>query len=297
MSAAAIIAIAIAVVVVLAAIALRHARPPVRRPRRRRAVQRDPPPRRSGPRGPARPTSSSSRRRPRREAERAGRDRPLRHRRRPSSRRPPSAPWSPPDPEAIGVSRRQFFNRATVTLTSAGLGAFAAAGFVAFLWPTATGGFGQPVNVGKLDDIKDGIRDGQRLLLRPGGPHVDHRVPGRRPAEGRGGLPRERSSPAWSRASSPSTRSARTSAAACRSASPASGSSARATARSTTRSARRRPARRRAAWTASRSPSPPTATSPSTPATIVTGPADRHQHDRPGGRGPALHHRRGRALM
>ena len=26
-------------------------------------------------------------------------------------------------------------------------------------------------------------------------------------------------------------------------------------------------------------------------------PADRHEHDRPGGRGPALHHRRGRALM
>ena len=57
-------------------------------------------------------------------------------------------PWTPPDPEAIGVSRRQFFNRATVTLTSAGLGAFFAAGFVAFLWPTASGGFGQPVTVG-----------------------------------------------------------------------------------------------------------------------------------------------------
>ena len=36
-------------------------------------------------------------------------------------------PWTPPDPEAIGVSRRMFFNRATVTLTSAGLGAFFAA--------------------------------------------------------------------------------------------------------------------------------------------------------------------------
>ena len=53
---------------------------------------------------------------------------------------------------------------------------------------------------------------------------------------------------------------------------PASGSSARATARSTTGSARRRPARRRAAWTASRSPSPATATSPSTPGAIVAGP-------------------------
>jgi cytochrome b6-f complex iron-sulfur subunit len=77
------------------------------------------------------------------------------------------APWSPPDPEAIGVSRRQFFNRATVTLTSAGLGAFAAAGFVAFLWPTATGGFGQPVNIGKVDDVKDGIRDGQGFFYAP----------------------------------------------------------------------------------------------------------------------------------
>ena len=57
--------------------------------------------------------------------------------------------------------------------------------------------------------------------------------------------------PAWSRASSRCTRSACTSAAACRGARPRSGSSARATARSTTGSARRRAARRRAASTAS----------------------------------------------
>jgi cytochrome b6-f complex iron-sulfur subunit len=68
--------------------------------------------------------------------------------------------WTPPDPEAIGVSRRQFFNRATVTLMSAGLGAFAAAAFVAFLWPSGTGGFGGQVNVGRLDAIKDGIKQG-----------------------------------------------------------------------------------------------------------------------------------------
>ena len=47
------------------------------------------------------------------------------------------------------------------------LGAFAAAGFVAFLWPTATGGFGQPVNIGKVDDVKDGIRDGQGFFYAP----------------------------------------------------------------------------------------------------------------------------------
>ncbi len=76
-------------------------------------------------------------------------------------------PWTPPDPEAIGVSRRQFFNRASVTLTSAGLGAFFAAGFVAFLWPTASGGFGQPVTVGSIDDVKDGIREGQGFFYAP----------------------------------------------------------------------------------------------------------------------------------
>jgi cytochrome b6-f complex iron-sulfur subunit len=69
-------------------------------------------------------------------------------------------PWTPPDPEAIGESRRQFFNRATVTLMSVGLVTFAASAFVAFLWPTGTGGFGGAVNVGKLGNIKDGIKQG-----------------------------------------------------------------------------------------------------------------------------------------
>jgi cytochrome b6-f complex iron-sulfur subunit len=69
-------------------------------------------------------------------------------------------PWTPPDPEALAVSRRQFFNRANVTLMSAGIGTFAAAGFVAFLWPFASGGFGGQVTVGKKDDILDSLRTG-----------------------------------------------------------------------------------------------------------------------------------------
>ncbi|MFZ4720108.1 MAG: ubiquinol-cytochrome c reductase iron-sulfur subunit [Ilumatobacteraceae bacterium] len=71
-----------------------------------------------------------------------------------------SAPavWVAPDEEAIGVSRRQFLNRASVTLMSAGLGTFAAGAFVAFLWPTAAPVFGGKVNVGKLDDILSSIR-------------------------------------------------------------------------------------------------------------------------------------------
>ena len=68
--------------------------------------------------------------------------------------------WTPPDPEVIGVSRRQFFNRATVSLMSVSLAGFAAAAFVAFLWPSGTGGFGGAVTVGKLGNIQDGIKQG-----------------------------------------------------------------------------------------------------------------------------------------
>ncbi len=68
------------------------------------------------------------------------------------------APWVAPDPEELGVSRRQFLNRATVTLMTTSLLTFAAASFVAFLWPTAVPIFGGKVNVGKLDDILASIR-------------------------------------------------------------------------------------------------------------------------------------------
>jgi len=68
-------------------------------------------------------------------------------------------PWTPPDPEAVGVSRRMFFNRAYVSLMGISIGGFAAAAFVAFLWPTGGGGgFGGKVSAGKIDDILLNIR-------------------------------------------------------------------------------------------------------------------------------------------
>jgi cytochrome b6-f complex iron-sulfur subunit len=76
-------------------------------------------------------------------------------------------PWIAPDPEAIGVSRRQFFNRASISLMAAGIGTFSAASMVAFLWPTATGGFGGKVPVGRYDDIVSGIRIGQGFFYAP----------------------------------------------------------------------------------------------------------------------------------
>ncbi len=75
--------------------------------------------------------------------------------------------WVPPDPDALGVSRRQFFNRATISLMAAGLGTFGAASFVAFLWPTKVGGFGSKVSVGRFDDIVAGIRAGNGFFYAP----------------------------------------------------------------------------------------------------------------------------------
>ena len=253
MSAAAIIAIAIAVVVVLGALTFVTLARRSRRARRRRAVERDPQARR---RRPARravadepvlvgaPTAA--------EVEAQGAVARYGTAVVPAAETAP-APWMPPDPEALGVTRRQFFNRATVTLMSAGLGAFAAAGFVAFLWPTATGGFGQQVTVGKLDDILETIRTGDGFFYAPAARTWITEYPADALAAARLGLPRQHPRRDGDRASSRSTRSARTSAAACPRAPPAAGSSAAATARSTTASVRRRPVRRRGAWTASRS--------------------------------------------
>lgn len=76
-------------------------------------------------------------------------------------------PWIPPDPEVLGVSRRQFFNRSIISLMGASVGTFAAGSFVAFLWPTKTGGFGGKVQVGKLTDILGTIDSGDGFFYAP----------------------------------------------------------------------------------------------------------------------------------
>ena len=79
---------------------------------------------------------------------------------------PNVVPWTPPDVEAVGVTRRQFFNRATVTLMSASLGGFGAA-VIAFLWRGAVGGFGSKVTVGKVEDVITEIRANKGFLYVP----------------------------------------------------------------------------------------------------------------------------------
>lgn len=76
------------------------------------------------------------------------------------------AEWVAPDAEVIGETRRTFFNRATITLMSASLGAFGAS-LLAFLWKGAEGGFGSKISVGKLDDIIQGIRSNDGFLYFP----------------------------------------------------------------------------------------------------------------------------------
>jgi cytochrome b6-f complex iron-sulfur subunit len=73
------------------------------------------------------------------------------------------APFIAPDEEALGVSRRMFFNRTAITLMAASLGAFGAS-VVAFLWKGADGGFGSKINAGKLDDVVQSIRANKGFL-------------------------------------------------------------------------------------------------------------------------------------
>ena len=70
-------------------------------------------------------------------------------------------PYVPIDPETLGVTRRQFFNRSIVAMFGLGLSGFGAA-VLAFLWPTLGGGFGSKITVGKLSDIMQSINDSKQ---------------------------------------------------------------------------------------------------------------------------------------
>ncbi|HEX9994745.1 MAG TPA: Rieske 2Fe-2S domain-containing protein [Acidimicrobiales bacterium] len=72
---------------------------------------------------------------------------------------PPPAPWVPPDPETLGVTRRQFMNRGILTFFGLGVTGFGTA-CLAFLWPSLSGGFGSAIKVGAIPDIKQRIADG-----------------------------------------------------------------------------------------------------------------------------------------
>ncbi len=80
----------------------------------------------------------------------------------------PPAPYVPPDPEVIGVSRRQFFNRTIILMMQIGLGGFGLAS-IAFLWPQLGGGFGSAIRVGLVSDVLSEIRGASGFLYRAEG--------------------------------------------------------------------------------------------------------------------------------
>jgi cytochrome b6-f complex iron-sulfur subunit len=79
----------------------------------------------------------------------------------------PPAPRLPLDDEALGVTRRQFFNRSILTLTGAALATFGAS-LLAFLWPSLSGGFGSKIKAGKLSDIATTWAKGEPFYVPEG---------------------------------------------------------------------------------------------------------------------------------
>src|SRR5918997_5861111 len=89
----------------------------------------------------------------------------------------PPAPYVPPDEDALGVTRRQFFNRSIVAMFGLGLSGFGAA-MLAFLWPGASGGFGSKIRVGSIDDILSQIADTREPFYVPEGRFYLNPFPG-----------------------------------------------------------------------------------------------------------------------
>ncbi len=81
-----------------------------------------------------------------------------------------SAPvaYVPPDPETLGVARRQFLNRSIVAMFGLGLSGFGAA-CIGFLWPQGASGFGAKINVGRIPDIEAAIVAGGGFFYVPEG--------------------------------------------------------------------------------------------------------------------------------
>jgi cytochrome b6-f complex iron-sulfur subunit len=80
----------------------------------------------------------------------------------------PPAVYVPPDPETLGVTRRQFLNRSIVGFMVMSLSGFGAA-VIAFLWPSASGGFGAQITIGPVPEVRARIRANSGFLYVPEG--------------------------------------------------------------------------------------------------------------------------------
>jgi len=80
----------------------------------------------------------------------------------------PPAPYVPADPDTLGVTRRQFFNRSIVLMFGLGISGFGTAS-IAFLWPQVSGGFGSKLKVGLVSSLLADIRAGNGFLYKAEG--------------------------------------------------------------------------------------------------------------------------------
>ncbi len=80
----------------------------------------------------------------------------------------PAEPFVVPDPVAVGVSRRQFFNRSLVGMMGFGLSGFGGAS-IAFLWPQGVSGFGSKIKVGNVVELLADITANNGFLYKPEG--------------------------------------------------------------------------------------------------------------------------------
>jgi len=77
-------------------------------------------------------------------------------------------PWVAPDPEVIGVARRQFLNRSIIAMVGLNLAGVGAA-VVAHTWPGSSEGFGSVITIGPVGDVLNEIRANNGFLYRPEG--------------------------------------------------------------------------------------------------------------------------------
>jgi cytochrome b6-f complex iron-sulfur subunit len=80
----------------------------------------------------------------------------------------PPVAYVPPDPETVGVARRQFLNRGILAMFGLGITGFGAAS-IGFLWPQGVSGFGSKVTVGRIPDIQAAITAGNGFFYVPEG--------------------------------------------------------------------------------------------------------------------------------
>jgi cytochrome b6-f complex iron-sulfur subunit len=79
---------------------------------------------------------------------------------------PSPKPPAPKRTKPSGPSRREFLRNAWLAAWG-GVAAAWGAAMIAYLWPNLRGGFGGQVTVGSVDDIKQGIKDGNGQMDYP----------------------------------------------------------------------------------------------------------------------------------